>query len=109
MKDLTVMLSACGAQFAPGMVNCLKDNGERNIRVIGIDMHYDATLESLYDGIYEVPAASDPKYIDKILEICKKENVDVVLTFMSAELIPLLDRMEEFNKNGVKVAERDRK
>ena len=27
MKDLTVMLSACGAQFAPGMVNCLKDNG----------------------------------------------------------------------------------
>ena len=38
MKDLTVMLSACGAQFAPGMVNCLKDNGERNIRVIGIDM-----------------------------------------------------------------------
>ena len=108
MKDLTVMLSACGAQFAPGLVNCLKDNGERNIRVIGIDMHYDATLESLYDGIYEVPGASDPKYIDTILEICKKENVDVVLPFMSAELIPLLDRLDDFNNIGVKVAVGDR-
>lgn len=109
MKSLTVMLSACGAQFAPGLVKCLKDNGEREIRVIGIDMHYDSTLESLYDAIYEVPRASDERYIDRILEICAKENVDVVLPFMSAELIPLLDRMEDFDKAGVKVAVGDRK
>lgn len=109
MKDLTVLLSACGAQFAPGLVNCLKDNGERNIRVIGIDMHYDHTLDSLYDGIYEVPRASDPTYIDRILEVCEMEKVDVVLPFMSAELIPLLDRMEDFDKRGIKVAVGDRK
>lgn len=108
MKDLTVMLSACGAQFAPGMVDCLRDNGERKIRVIGIDMHYDPTLECLYDGLYEVPAASDAKYIDSIIDICKREHVDVVLPFMSAELIPLLDRMEDFDKIGVKVAVGDR-
>ena len=108
-KNLTVLLSACGAQFAPGLVNCLKDNGERSIRVIGIDMHYDHTLDGLYDGIYEVPAASDPKYIDVILDICKKEKVDVVLPFMSAELIPLLDRKADFDKAGIKVAVGDRK
>ncbi|TYK33760.1 ATP-grasp domain-containing protein [Bacteroides pyogenes] len=108
MKNLTVMLSACGAQFAPGLVRCLKDNGERDIRVIGIDMHYDPTLESLYDAIYEVPRASDEHYIDRILEICRKENVNVVLPFMSAELIPLLDRLEDFEKVGVKVAVGDR-
>ena len=109
MRDLTVILSACGAQFAPGMVKCLKDNGERNVRVIGIDMNYDHTLDSLYDAIYEVPGANDPAYIDTVLDICKKEKVDVVLPFMSAELIPLLDRMEDFEKMGVKVAVGDRK
>ena len=108
-KNLTVLLSACGAQFAPGLVKCLKDNGEREIRVIGIDMHYDPTLDGLYDGIYEVPAASDSKYIDVILDICKKENVDVVLPFMSAELIPLLDRKADFDRLGIKVAVGDRK
>lgn len=109
LKDLTIMISACGAQFAPGLVNCLKDNGERNIRIIGIDMHYDHTLDTLYDGIYEVPRARDNHYIDRIIEICKKEEVNVVLPFMSAELIPLLDRMEDFEKIGVKVAVGDRK
>ena len=108
-NNLTVLLSACGAQFAPGLVKCLKDNGEREIRVIGVDMHYDPTLDGLYDGIYEVPAASDPKYIDVILDICKKENVDVVLPFMSAELIPLLDRKADFDTLGIKVAVGDRK
>ena len=108
-KNLTVLLSACGAQFAPGLVKCLKDNGEREIRVIGIDMHYDPTLDGLYDGIYEVPGASDPKYIDVILDICKKEKVDVVLPFMSAELIPLFDRKDDFDKQGIKVAVGDRK
>lgn len=109
MNDLTILLSACGAQFAPGIVNCLKNNGERNIKVIGIDMHMDHTLDSLYDEIYEVPAASDPMYVDKILEICKKEDVDVVLPFMSAELIPLHERLDDFDKINVKVAVGDLK
>lgn len=108
MRDLTVMLSACGAQFAPGLVRCLKDNGERHIRVIGIDMHYDATLACLYDAIYAVPAANDSSYIDCLLDICVKEKVDVVLPFMSAELIPLLDHIEDFKALGVKVAVGDR-
>lgn len=108
MKDLTVILSACGAQFVPGLVKCLKENGEREIRLVGIDMHYDSTLESLFDAIYEVPKVSNEYYVDQILDICAKENVDVVLPFMSAELIPLLNRMSDFDKAGVKVAVGDR-
>ena len=108
-RKLTVLLSACGAQFAPGLVNCLKDNGEREIRVVGVDMHYDPTLDSLYDAIYEVPSASHPQYINGLLEICKKEKVDVVLPFMSAELLPLLDNIKNFEKYGVNVAVGDRK
>lgn len=108
MKDLTVLLSACGAQFAPGMVKCLKDNGERDIRVVGVDMHFDSTLKNLYDVVYKVPSASDKNYIPRILEICKKEKVDVVMPFMSAELSPLLDNMEDFEKIGVKLAVGDR-
>lgn len=108
MKDLTILLTACGAQFAPGLVNCLKDNGERYIRIVGVDMHYDKTLLSIYDSIYEVPNASDPQYIERLLEICVKEKVDVVLPFMSAELIPLLDNIKAFENVGTKVATGDR-
>lgn len=108
MKDLTVLVSACGAQFMPGLADCLKNNGERNIRVVGVDMGLDQTVLQLVDAIYQVPRATDPTYIDCLLDICKKENVDVVLPFMSAELLPLIDRKAEFEAIGTKISVSDR-
>lgn len=108
MKDLTVLITACGAQFAPGLVACLKDNGERNIRLVGVDMEYDESLLELYDCVYEIPKVSDAGYVDAILEVCKTEGVDVLLPVMSAELLMLLDREEDFDRIGTKLAINDR-
>jgi len=109
MRDITVLLTACGVQFIPGLVNCLKDNGERNIRLIGTDMNDDKTLYSLFDKLYVVPAAKDEHYVDALLDICKKEKVDIVLPFMSAELLALIERKDEFESIGVKVSVSDKK
>ena len=108
MKDLTILVTACGAQFMPGLADCLKDNGERKIRIVGVDMAFDPTVLQMVDAFYQVPSASAPDYVDCLLEICKKENVDVVLPFMSAELLPLIDRKSDFEKVGIKVSVSDR-
>ena len=108
MKDLTILVTACGAQFMPGLADCLKDNGERKIRIVGVDMAFDPTVLQMVDAFYQVPSASAPDYVDRLLEICKKENVDVVLPFMSAELLPLIDRKSDFEKVGIKVSVSDR-
>lgn len=97
---LTVLVTACGAQFMPGIVNCLVDNGERHIRLIGVDMEDDGTLGDMYDCVYRVPKVSDPRYVDQILSICEKEVVNVLLPIMSAELLPLLDRQSDFDRIG---------
>ena len=109
LKDITVLVTACGAQFMPGLVNCLKDNGERNIRIVGTDMSDDKTILQMVDAYYQVPSASDPYYIDALLDICKKEKVDVVLPFMSADLLPMIDRLADFEKLGTKVSVSDRR
>ena len=108
MKDLTVLVSACGAQFMPGLAYCLKNNGERNIRIVGVDMGIDKTILQMVDVLYQVPKATDSTYIDRLLEICKAENVDVVLPFMSDELIQLIDRKKEFEAIGTMVSVSDR-
>lgn len=108
MKDLTVLVSACGAQFMPGLADCLKNNGERNIRIIGVDMGIDRTVLQLVDALYQVPRATDSNYVDRLIEICQKEKVDVVLPFMSVELLPLIDRKAEFEAIGTKVSVSDR-
>lgn len=104
LKDLTVLISACGAQFMPGLVDCLKENGERNIKIVGVDMGNDPTVLQLVDVFYSVSKANSKNYIDELLSICKKEKVDVIMPFMSIELLPLIERREEFEKIGVKVS-----
>lgn len=109
MKEITVLVSASGAQFMPGLACCLKENGERPVRIIGVDMEADPTILQMADAFYTVPSASDPGYIDRLLEICKKEKVDIVMPFMSAELLPLIDRKNEFEAIGTKVSVSDRR
>lgn len=109
MKMLTVMVTACGAQFMPGLVECIKENGERDIKVVGIDKEEDRTILDYVDVFYVVPDVNDSGYVDRVLSICKKEKVDVLLPCMSAELLPLLSRKNEFEKVGIKVSVSDRK
>lgn len=109
MRDLTILVTACGAQFMPGLAACLKNNGERNIRIVGTDMEEDRTILQMVDAFYKVPRATDPSYAEKLLEICKTEHVDVVLPFMSADLIPLLDIKEKFEEANIKLSVSDRR
>lgn len=104
MRNLTVMLTACGVPFIPGLVNCLRENGERKIRIIGTDMRDDPTLYSLLDKFYVVPPADNSLYAKTLLEIAKKEQVDVLLPFMSAELLQLIDMKDKFEKAGIKLS-----
>lgn len=108
-KEITVMVSACGYQFMPALADCIKNNGERNIRIIGTDMNDDATILQMVDAFYQVPAAKDFRYIDIILDICIKEKVDIYLPTMSYELIPILDNIERFEQIGVIVSISNRK
>ena len=104
MKDVTVLSSACGAFFMPGFFKCLKNNHERNIRIVGCDMSEDPVMKLFVDEYYHVPAYTAPNYIDVLLDICRKEKVDVFFPHISMELPYILDRKEDFEVLGVKVA-----
>lgn len=104
MRPVTVMMSASGSQFAPGIIKCFKDNGEREIKVVGGDMSTDPTNKYLVDKFYRVPAVKDPTYADVLLDICKKEKVDIFFPQMSAELPVLLENISRFDDAGIKVS-----
>lgn len=104
LKDITVLYTACGAVYTPAFIDCLKENGERNIRVIGADMAYDETIVPLIDKLYVTPKAIEPGYVDALLEICKKEKVDVLIPGMSNELAKLWDSRSKFEEIGTVVS-----
>lgn len=104
MKDITVLITAAGNVFMPGTTACLRNNGERNIRLIGADMSDDPTMLNMVDAYYAVPRGDDPSYIDVLLDICRKEKVDVVLPIMSVELEKLSVSRDKFESIGTKIS-----
>ena len=101
MRDVTVLITACGNVYMPGTAASVKNNGERNIRLIGADMNHDDTILQMFDQYYQVPRGDDPGYAAAILEICRKEHVDVVIPIMSVELETLAKNEAMFKEAGV--------
>ena len=104
LNEITVLLTGAGAPGAPGIIKCLRKNGERNIRIVGVDMNENATGRKLVDAFYKVPAGKDPAFLPCILDICKKESVQVVMPLVTRELEKFADAVPLFEEHGIKVA-----
>lgn len=71
-------------------------------KVIATDMSNLAPALYEADKFYIVPQIHDSTYIDKLLDICKKENVNCLFTLIDPELSLLAKNMDKFLEIGVK-------
>ena len=104
LNDITVLITAAGNVFMPGTTACLRNNGERHVRLIGADMNEDPTILQMCDAYYKVPRGDDPSYVKVLLEICKREHVDIVLPIMSVELNAIAANRKSFEDIGTTVS-----
>ena len=109
LRDLTVLLSASDSPSMPGLINCLRSNKERNIRTIGVDMSSEPSAKYIVDEFYQVPAATDNQYCNIVLDICKREKVDIYFPTISAEVSAVSSRRAEFEQIGTKLSISDPK
>ena len=72
-------------------------------RVITTDMSELAPAIYEADKNYIVPRITEEGYIDIILDICKKEKIDGVLSLIDPELSLLAEHVEDFKKVGTTV------
>ena len=96
MKDVTVLVSASGAPGTAALLRALRENGERRVRLVGTDMSERSIGRHLCDAFHLVPAGSDPGFADAILDIVRRESVDVVLPQSSFDLEGLAAHRERF-------------
>ena len=107
LKPISVLLTGCGAPGAPGIIKCLRNNGEREIRIIGVDMNENAGARGMVDVFRIVPSAASEDFIRQVLDICKEESVDVVVPIVTRELIKFSRSKELFEDKGIKVSVMD--
>jgi carbamoyl-phosphate synthase large subunit len=96
LRPVTVLVSASGAPGTAALLRALRENGEREVRLVGTDMGERAIGRHLCDAFHRVPAGSDPGFPDAVREIVEREGVDVVLPQSSFDLAGLASHREEF-------------
>jgi carbamoyl-phosphate synthase large subunit len=104
---ITVLVSACGAPGTAALMRALRENGERDVRIVGTDMGDLAIGRHLADAFHRVPAGSDPTFADAMLEVCRTEDVDAVLPQSSFDLLGLAEAKERFDGIALLVSSPD--
>lgn len=74
-------------------------NGIGNVVVTDMNDLAPAIYEA--DKYYLVPKINDPTYIDKLLDICKKEKIDCLFALIDPELSVIAENKDKFLEIGV--------
>ena len=104
LKTLTIVLTAAGAPGTAALVRSLRENGEREVRLVGTDIAERSIGRLLCDAFHLVPAGTEDGFADTVLEIADREHADVVLPQSSFDLLGLAEAKERFEKVAVMVA-----
>ena len=97
MRAITVLVSASGAPGTAALLRAQRENGERDVRLVGTDMSERSVGRHLCDAFQLVPAGSDPAFPDAMLEVATRERVDAVLPQSSFDLEGLAAHVDRFS------------
>ncbi len=100
-NKLTILRTAVGSPVAPFILKELSAN--LDCRLIGTDLDELACGKQFCDQFYVVKRALAPGYIDDIIDICRKESVDVFWPDLDEELVLVANNIHSFKQLGVKV------
>jgi carbamoyl-phosphate synthase large subunit len=96
VKPITVMVTASGAPGTAALLRALRENGEREVRLVGTDMSERAVGKHLCDAFHIVPGGADPAFADAMLAVAEQENVDAILPQSSFDLEGLAEHVGRF-------------
>ncbi|HET9243639.1 MAG TPA: ATP-grasp domain-containing protein [Gaiella sp.] len=96
LRTITVLVSASGAPGTAALLHALRENGEREVRLVGTDMSERSVGRHLCDAFHLVPAGASPDFPDAMLAVVEREGVDVVLPQSSFDLQGLAGHRDRF-------------
>ena len=96
LAPLRVLLTATGAPGAARLVRALRENGERELAVIGTDMSERSGGRFLCDEFHVVPPGSSDEFAPAVAELAQRAGADVVFPQSSGEVVQFAAKRELF-------------
>jgi carbamoyl-phosphate synthase large subunit len=104
MKPLTIVVTAAGAPGTAALLRALRENGEREVRLVGTDLSERSIGRHRCDSFHLVPAGSDPGFPAAVREIADREGADAILPQSSFDLEGLAGARDLFDGIAVLVS-----
>jgi carbamoyl-phosphate synthase large subunit len=86
LRPVTVLLTASGSPGTAALARALRQNGERDVRLVGADMSARSVGRLLCDAFELVPPGDDPGFAEAVRALAEAEGADVVLPQSSYDL-----------------------
>lgn len=101
MEEINVLFSSVGrrVELVKYFDKARKKLGVKS-KLIGIDIEETAPALNFVDKYYLVPRVTDEDFIEKVLEICKKEKISLIIPTIDTELLLYSQNKERFKKEA---------
>ena len=104
---MRIILTSVGGPLSPLLTKFLKkDNQLSNIYIVGVDRRKIKKILNL-DAFYTVKMKNKNYFLKKFLQICKKEQIDLIIPGSDNEALIFSKFKNRFLKNGVKILVND--
>ena len=100
--SLCVLLTSVGGLVSPGIIQNLRDMVEVD-KIVGIDASAGAIGASFVDTFYTVSKGDSSPYIPQVLDIARKERVNIVVPCSDEEVLSLSQHKDSFDDIDVKI------
>lgn len=103
-RRFTVLITAVSRRvtLVEAFRSALEQLGLRG-RVLATDVNPWSPGVHLADAAYFVPLSTAPDYVDRILDVCRREGVDVVVPTIDDELPVFAAALDRFAAEGIRV------
>jgi len=103
MNDLTVLMTGCGSEGARGAIRSLRGNGERPVRIIGIDTDPNIANRYIVDAFHVPPHRDAPEFMPFCLDLAAQKGAHIVYPIPTAEIEMFAAAREKFETQGQRV------
>ena len=101
-NKIRLLMTGAGAPGGPGIYKALET--QENFDIFICDMNINASGRFLSPKRFEViPAATDEEFIPKMLELCRRLDIDVVFPLVTKELFKFSEAKVQFAEHGIKI------
>jgi carbamoylphosphate synthase large subunit len=105
LKRVNVLITCAGGVISPSHIGSLRDNPDgRSLRVVATDATIPCIAQYVADRFYQVPFGSSPDYVERLLDICTRESVEVVFPASHEEALVLARNRKMFEEVGTVIA-----